>query len=448
MANKNLITQGDIKFFEESLSKDAGRIALRNAIIKNGINSVSQNFDSVADMRHEFSVEIKTGKITNQFISGRCWLFAGLNLLRQKIMNKYNIKNFELSQNYPMFFDKLEKANFFLENILDTLDEDKYSRIIMWLLKDPIQDGGQWDMFVNIVNKYGAVPKDVMPETFNTQDSRKMIGILTLKLREQAAELRKLHSNKKDLSFIRKRKQKMLSEIYTLLTHFLGVPPKKFNFEFRDKDKKFHQALDLTPKSFYDKYLKIKLDDYVSLINVPTEDRPFNKTYTIEYLGNVFEGNPILYVNTDLTTLKKVTMDQVKKEEPVWFGCDVEKMLDRKAGILDSSLYLYEQALGVPFRLGKGERVEYGESKLTHAMVFTGVNLVRGKPNRWRVENSWGEDDGKKGYYVMSDKWFDDYVYQVVIHKKFLPEKIRNLIKKKPIVLPPWDPMGSLAIMK
>lgn len=440
-----IITKTDLESFRKNIDKSPSRLALRNAIIKNGLMSVSMSYTSLSSMRHSFSEEISTGKITDQKISGRCWLFAGLNIFRQKIINELNLKTFELSQNYPMFWDKLEKANFFFENIIRTAKEDKYSRLIMWLLTDPVQDGGQWDMFVNLIKKYGVVPKDVMPETFNSEDTRKMDWALTLKLRSCAQELRVLAE--KSPGKARAKKSKLMKEVYSMLVHFLGEPPSKFDFEYRDKDKNFFQDIQISPQQFYSKYVKINLDDYVSLINVPIKERPYENTYTVNYLGNLVEGKQIHYLNVDMNTLKKAALTQIKKGMPVWFGSEVEKMLDRKSGILDSNLYLLEEALGAKIKLEKGKRVQYGESKMSHAMLISGVNLVNGRPNRWKVENSWGKDDGNEGFYVMSDQWFDDYVYQVVVNKKFLSPALRKLFKKTPMILPPWDPMGALALM-
>lgn len=448
MAQNAHITQKMIAEFQNNFQQNSLNCVLQNAIIKSGIQSVSRNNDSIINMRYTFSEEIKTEKITWQQKSGRCWLFAGLNTFRQKISKELKIKDFELSQNYPMFWDKLEKSNYFLENVLETLDEDIYSRVFMWLLDAPVQDGGQWDMFANLINKYGVVPKEIMPETFHSSDTLHMDRLLTLKLRDDAAELRKMAREGKQIEALRQRKNEMLSDIYRMVAFFLGDPPSKFDFEFRDKDDKFFQDLNLTPHDFFQKYVKLNMDDFVSVINAPTEDKPFNRTFTVKFLGNMKEGKDVLYLNVDVAAMKEMTLAQIKDGVPVWFGCDVGKMLDSEAGIMDSKLYLYEQALGVPFGLNKAGRLLYGESQLTHAMVFTGANIVNGKPNRWKVENSWGDKYGKEGYFIMSDDWFDEFNYQVVIDRKYLSEEQKKVLEQEPIVLPPWDPMGSLALMR
>ena len=420
---------------------------LRNSILSVGLDKTALNHDSEIGMQHTFSIDLKTGKITSQKSSGRCWLFAGLNTMRPKIMKDLNLDNFELSQTYQMFFDKIEKANYFLENILETLDKKTDSRVIDWLLSSPLNDGGQWDMFTSIIEKYGVVPKSAMPETFHSSASRRMNSILTVKLREYASVLRKLHQDGKGLAKLRTRKQKMLTEFYRLSTMFLGIPLEKFTYEYKDKDDKFHRDADLTPVEFYNKYVGIDLSDYVSIINAPTEDKPFSRTYTVKYLGNVEGGNPVKYLNVDIATLKKLALKQLKDKQPVWFGCDVGKMMEREKGILDANNYDYSGVLRTEFGLDKASRLDYGESVMTQAMVFMGVNNTDdGTPNRWKVENSWGKKTGNDGFYVMSDKWFEEYTYQVVVHKKYLSKKLLKALELEPIVLDPWDPMGSLAL--
>lgn len=420
--------------------------ALRNSILNVGLDETALNHKAQTLMQHTFSLELETGEVTSQNKSGRCWLFAGLNTMRYKIMQDLNTEKFELSQTYQMFFDKIEKANYFLENILETLDEKTDSRAVMWLLNSPLNDGGQWDMFTSIVEKYGVVPKSVMPETFSSSNSARMNQILTLKLRGFAFRLREEHTNGTSLEQLQETKTKMVAEMYRLLTMFLGFPPEKFVFEYIDKEKHFHRDSDLTPVEFYSKYVDIKLEDYVSIINAPTKDKPFNRTYTVQYLGNVEGGNQVKYLNVDIQTFKGLAIAQLQDGVPVWFGSDVGKKMERKDGILDDSIFSYEDALGSGFELNKAGRLDYGESLMTHAMVFTGLNMINDVPNRWKVENSWGEKSGKKGYFVMSDKWFEEYTYQLVINKKYLSDSLLRTWERKPVVLKPWDPMGSLAL--
>ena len=423
-----------------------GHGIIQKAIVNSGIEAVTMNQQSEIDMQFTFSKEIKTGDITNQMSSGRCWMFAGMNVLRKQVMTKCNLKTFELSQNYILFYDKLEKANYFYESILDTLDEATDSRLIAWLLSGPLSDGGQWDMLVNIIEKYGVVPKWIMPETFHSSNTKKMAQLLTRKLRKDASMLRKLSAEGVEISELRTKKETMLGEIYTVLCRCLGTPPDKFDFEYNDKDDKFYRKENLSPKTFYDEYIDVPLTEYVSLINAPTKDKPYGRTYTVQRLGNVVGGHAVKYLNLPIEDLKKAASAQLHDDEVVWFGCDVGKMLNRKLGIMDTNIYDYTAALGTEVEMSKAEQLDYGDSLMTHAMVFTAVNVVDDKPVRWKVENSWGDKSGKEGWFIMSDKWFDKYMYQVVVNKKYLSESQLGALKQKPIELKPWDPMGSLAL--
>ncbi len=418
---------------------------IQKAVINNGIEAVAKNIKSETNMQFTFSHEIKTGEITNQKKSGRCWMFAGMNILREEIMKKCNLETFELSENYILFYDKLEKANYFYENILDTLDEPTDGRLIAWLLSGPLNDGGQWDMLCNIIEKYGVVPKCQMPESFHSSNTPTMRSLLTRKLRNDAAILRKKHAGGAEATELYALKDKMLAEVYDALIRTLGTPPEKFDFEYKDKDDNYHIQKDLTPKEFYKKYVDIDLSDYVSLINAPTADKPMNKTFTVQRLGNVVGGRAVKYLNIGIDEFKAYTLAQLKDDEVVWFGCDVGKFLSRDLGIMDLNLYDYEAALGSDISISKQDQLDYGDSLMTHAMVFTAVNIVDGKPVRWKVENSWGEKTGKDGWYIMSDEWFDKYMYQVVINKKYLSQEHLAALELEPIELKPWDPMGSLA---
>lgn len=435
----------------EQLRHEVGRDALRRplmgAIRKNGIQAVALNPDAVTANRYTFSVDLEAGPITNQRQSGRCWMFAGLNVLKLEVARRCRLKSFELSQSYLMFWDKLEKANYFLESILDTVDEDLHGRLVAWLLANPINDGGQWDMFVNLVEKYGVVPKDIMPDSVNAERSRPMNALLTTKLREDAARLRQAQAAGASRESLAADKAKMIAEIYRMLCHFLGEPPARFDFEYRDKDGRFMSDRHITPLEFYRRYAERDLAAYVSLIHAPTADKPLNRTYTVQYLGNVVEGRPVKYLNVDIEVIRRACQAQLEEGEVVWFGCDVGKMMDRDLGIMDPALFDYVGALGVPFGMSKAERLDYGDSVMTHAMVFTGVNVVDGRPTRWKVENSWGTEPGRDGWFVMADAWFTEFLYQAVVHQKHLTPELRAAWEEPPIVLPPWDPMGSLALM-
>ena len=301
-------------------------------------------------------------------------------------------------------------------------------------------------MLCSLIEKYGVVPKTAYPESKSSSASREMDATLTEKLREDACILRKLHKEGKDLDELRTRKTRMLGEIYRLLCICLGEPPKTFTFEYRDADDHFHRETGLTPKRFFEKYVGVDLSDYVSLINAPTADKPYGRSYTVRYLGNVKEGRPVRYLNLPIEELKKAAIAQMQDGQPVWFGCDVGKCSERDSGIMDLDIRSLEDLLDTRFTMTKAERLDYGQSLMTHAMVFQGVNLdENGKPNRWRVENSWGKEPGKDGYYLMTDRWFDEYMYQVVVNKKYLTPEQLAAYNAEPIALEPWDPMGSLA---
>ena len=429
----------------ERFAAQPGQRTLAGAVRKSGISAVALNQDVLQTMQHTFSHMVKGGPITNQKQSGRCWMFAALNALRIPVMQNLGLEEFELSQAYQMFWDKFEKANYFLESILETLSDPVDGRLVAWLLSAPLNDGGQWDMFVNLVEKYGVVPKWVMPESHHSSESRGMNALLTAKLREDAARLRGLHAGGMELAALREEKERMLAEFYVALVTFLGEPPQSFDFEYRDKDDAFHREQGLTPLEFFRRHVGMDLREYVSVINAPTADKPYGRTFTVKYLGNVKGGRDVLYLNVESEVLRQIAMAQLMDGEAVWFGCDVGKMQDRESGVLADRVYDYASVVGMPLQMTKAERLDYGESLMTHAMVFTGVNVVDGRPNRWRVENSWGTDNGQKGYFVMSDDWFDAYMYQVVVRRSHLPEELQAALSQDPIALPPWDPMGSLA---
>lgn len=441
------ISQSLIQQYAASFRSDRDNRIRMNAIAKSGLHSIATDLDATIQMQFAFSTELDTGPVTNQKQSGRCWLFAGLNTIRAEIAKTHNMEPFELSQTFQMFWDKFEKANYFLERILDTLDEETDGRLIQWLLASPLQDGGQWDMFVNLVEKYGVLPKSAMPETYHSSKSALMNRLLTQKLRKQASDMRVSYGNGASVETLREEKIAFMSDFYKLLCYFLGEPPTTFDFEYRDKDGTFHREAALSPTAFTDMYAGTVLQDYVSIINAPTDDKPYDRTYTVKYLGNVEGGRNVLYLNAGIETVKSLALAQLLDAEPVWFGCDVGKMSDSEAGILDTGLFDYEGVLDTSFAMTKAERLNYGDSLMTHAMVFTGANVVDGRVNRWKVENSWGKEPGKDGFFVMSDGWFDDYMYQIVVHRKHLSAELTAALETDPIVLKPWDPMGSLARM-
>ena len=435
------ISLSTIKTFKNKFLRNNKNTASRNALIKNDLASVALNWENYSKINHNFSNLIKKElPATNQMASGRCWGFAGLNLMRLQVVDSLELNTFEFSQNYFMFWDKLEKANYFLENIIKSRDESYESRLITHLLKAPVQDGGQWDMFVNLINKYGAVPKDVMPETNHSSKSGAMNYILTHKLREFASILRKKPS--KNSSTLKKD---MMETIYNLLAMFLGQPPDVINWSTRNKDNRNIVISDMTPIDFCKKYADISIKDKVCLIHAPMSNKKFNTTYTVEYLGNVVEGQIIKYLNVDIKELKKSAMDSIKNNEAVWFGCDVGKRFSRDMGVLDMGIYDYENVFQTSFKMNKQTRLEYGDSEMTHAMLLTGVDIKKRNSIKWKIENSWGTKSGNQGYMMMTDEWFDEYTYEVVIDKKYLNKRLLKYLDMEPVALEPWDPMGALA---
>lgn len=431
---------------EADFAKQPKHDALRRAVTHNGFNQTSADFTAETNMNPVFSIDLDTGKVANQKQSGRCWMFAALNTMRHDLKNQFKVApDFELSQNYTFFWDKLEKSNYFYENVLATVQLPTSDRKVAWLMQTPQQDGGQWDMIMAIVEKYGVVPKYAMPETFNSSASAEFNKTLNLKLRHDAVILRDMVANNAAASEIAAKREAMLSEVYRMCVYAFGMPPKTFDFEYRDGDNNYHFDQGLTPKEFFTKYVGWNIDDYVSIINGPTKDKPYNHMYTVEMLGNVLGGRQVRHLNVDMDTFKQVAIAQLKAGESVWFGCDVGQESDRKKGIMDTKLYNKQDLLDLDLSMTKAQRLDYGESLMTHAMVLTGVNLVDGKPTKWKVENSWGEKVGTKGFFVMSDAWMDEFCYQVVVNKKFLTDELKQVLTEKPTVLKPWDPMGSLA---
>mgnify|MGYP006269700827 CR=1 FL=1 len=434
----------EIRRFSRSFNKDPKNILALNAVTENGIAAVALSRREVDRQNFTFSDLIESPDATNQERSGRCWLFSGLSTLSFEAMRKLNLRTFELSEIYQMFWDKLEKANYFLENVIETRQEPVNGRLVSSLLSDPIPDGGEWNMFVNVIKKYGVIPKTFMPETANSNDSEPMNALLASKLREYAKVLRDMNEEGVSATELREKKGELMEEFYRLLCITLGVPPESFYWEWRDKDQIFHRRGSITPVQFYNEYIGVDLDDFVSLINAP--NKAFNRVYTVQYLGNVVGGQDTRYLNVDLKTMKKAAIDMIKGNHAVWFGCDVAKMLETDLGAMDLSIYDYESVYGTKFQLDKAARLDYGDSEMTHAMVITGVDLdEHGSPRKWRVENSWGAAIGEQGYMYMMDEWFDEYLYEVVVRKEYLSPELLKILDTEPVVLPIWDPMCSLA---
>ncbi|MDR2975881.1 MAG: aminopeptidase C [Streptococcaceae bacterium] len=415
--------------------------AVENAAAKNGLLNALERRSSHADNIPEFSIDLTKDPVTNQKGSGRCWMFAAMNTMRHKIIAQYKLKDFELSQAYTFFWDKYEKSNWFFEMMISNPEMD--DRKLKFLLSAPQGDGGQWDMMVALFQKYGVVPKAVYPESAASSASHELDQYLDKLLRQDAEKLRLAMEKSEDVEALRKA---LLQEIFNYLAATLGLPPQQFSFAFRDKDGNNFKTFSGTPKEFYKEYVDVDLDQYVSIINAPTADKPYNKSYTVEFLGNVVGARPVKHLNVEMSRFKELAIAQMQQGETVWFGCDVGQLSNRKDGLLTMDAYDFDSALDIKFTQDKASRLDYAESLMTHAMVLTGVDLdVAGKSIKWKVENSWGDEVGKKGYFVASDAWMDEFTYQIVVRKEFLNAAETAAYDAEPKILLPWDPMGALA---
>ena len=421
--------------------------AMENAISHNGLLTSLEKRSSAVENTPVFSLDLTKDKVSDQKASGRCWMFAALNTFRHKMIAGFQLEDFELSQAYTFFWDKYEKSNWFLEQVLATADQELTSRKVKFLLDTPQQDGGQWDMVVSLFEKYGVVPKSVYPESISSSNSRELNQILNKLLRQDAQILRELVAEGANSAELQAKKEELLQEVFNFLAMNLGLPPRQFDFSYRDKDNNFHSESGLTPQVFFKKYVDLKLDDYVSIINAPTADKPYGKSYTVEMLGNVVGSKPVRYLNVEMDRLKELAIAQMQAGETVWFGSDVGQSSNRKAGIMADGMYDFTSSMDIQLTQDKAGRLDYSESLMTHAMVLTGVDLDENeKAKKWKVENSWGEKVGDKGYFVASDSWMDEYTYQIVVRKEFLTEAELAAYEAEPIVLAPWDPMGALAL--
>ena len=429
----------------EEYEKDPKNKVIRHALSRNPLSEVIYDSSSLLGENPSFSIEVKTMPAANQKASGRCWIFAGLNVLREIVNKKLNMSKFELSQNYISLYDKIEKANFALESVISLVDREHDDRVLAHILHEPVSDGGQWDMFVNLVKKYGLLPQSAFPETFQSNNTRELDMALNARIRHFASDAHQLYLVGRT-NEIRQEKEKAISQIYKMFLNAFGVPPKEFVFEYVDTNGKYHNEGKFTPLSFFEKYVGEEIDEYQSIINSPTKDKPYGKTFTIDYLGNVVEGKRVTHLNLPMERMKELIITQLKDNKPVWFGSDVSFYRDRQGIAWDDKALDYESELGFSLEFEKGDMLDYWNSAMNHAMVIVGVNLdENGKPNRYKIENSWGEDNGLKGYYVMSNTWFDRFVYQAVVLKKYLSESEKEVLAKEPTHLNPWDPMGTLA---
>ena len=427
--------------------EESAKVALaRNAATQVGIEAASLNREKIQHTSTAVSHRLDDWKATSQKKSGRCWLFSSLNFLRSRARESLGVKNFEFSQSYVFFWDKFERANWFLTDVIATSGEPVDGRLVQFLLGDVLGDGGQWDMAVSVYMKYGLVPKEVMPESEASTNSRPMNARLRAVLHIGALRLREAIAAGASAEEVDTQRRKILADVWKILVVCLGEPPVRFNWQWRDDEGNFHRDGEITPHEFYERHVGVDLSEYICLVDDPRPENPKGSMETVEHLGNVVGGRPIRYLNAPVEEIKRIAAAQIAAGEAVWFGADVSQPYDRGLGFFVTGIHDYDGLFDVDFSSTKLERVRSGESAMDHAMLFTGVDLDEaGQPRAWRVENSWGDEPGDSGFFTMDDQWFTDNVFEVVVPKSALPEDLAAAVDSDPIVLPAWDPMGTLA---
>ncbi|MCD5480522.1 C1 family peptidase [Lactobacillus delbrueckii subsp. bulgaricus] len=433
------LTLQELAEFSANFNADPKNQVIARAAARSGVLEASYNERVAGRLTRVFSTELPTDNVTNQKQSGRCWLFSTLNVLRHDFGAKHKAKNFTLSQSYNFFWDKLERANLFYEKVIETADKPLDDREVRNYFDFAGHDGGQWHMAVSLVKKYGVVPSYVMPESFNTSATNGLASALADKERKDALALRRL-AQAGDQEGLEKARKTFLNEIYRMVAIAVGEPPKTFDLEYRDDDKNYHLEKNLTPVSFFNKYFDVDLDDYVVLTNAP--DHEYGKLYHLGAEDNVEGGSPILFLNVPMEYLEQAAVAQLKDGEAVWFGNDVGRQMDHKTGYLDTDLYKLEDLFAVDLSLSKADRLATGVGEVSHAMTLVGVDEDKGDIRQWKVENSWGDKSGEKGFFVMSHNWFKEYVYEVVVHKKYLTKDQQELLSSTPVELAPWDSLA------
>lgn len=438
---KGGISDTMLKQIQQSYQGTASDKAIRNAISNNDIRKLAINLDNQKGMDTHFSVKVESKGITDQKSSGRCWLFTGLNVMRAKTLAKNGFQSFEFSQIYPFFWDQLEKANLFLQGIVDTSDKPMSDKTVEWLFKNPLSDGGTYTGVADIVSKYGLVPKEAMPETNSSENTSRMASLISQKLKEYGLQLRELAAKGAKTAALEKEKTAMLGTIYRMLALNLGVPPTEFDYVRKDAKGNPVETEHHTPMSFLDKYGdKQLLSNYVMLMNDPS--REYYKCYEIDYDRHRYDGKNWTYVNLPIEDIKEMAIASLKDSTMMYFSCDVGKFLDSDRGLLDVKNYDYESLMGTSFGMDKKQRIETFSSGSSHAMTLMAVDLNKeGKPVKWMVENSWGAGSGYQGHLIMTDEWFNEYMFRLVVENKYVPVKIMELFQQKPIRLPAWDPM-------
>ncbi len=439
--DKGGITPEMMQTISQSFGNSASDKVLANIIAYNNPGKLAVNHHNKSFDTH-FSHQVVSKAITDQQSSGRCWLFTGLNVMRNQAIRNHNLPdNFQFSQNYLFFYDQLEKSNLFLQAVIDTYKKDFSDKEVEWLFKNPLSDGGQFTGVANLVAKYGVIPADAMPETYNANNTNSISNLMTLKLREDGLILREMAAKKGvKATDLTAKKTEMLGEIYRMLALAYGVPPTTFTWTHRNAKGEVVSTEEYTPMSFYEKFAKQDFSNYYMVMNDPT--RPYYKVYEIQYDRHVYDGDNWKYLNLPMDKIAPMCIASIKDSTMMYFSCDVGKFLDREKGYMDPANYDYESLLGVSFNMNKEQRVRTFASGSSHAMTLCAVDLdENGQPKKWMVENSWGPNYGHNGFLIMSNEWFNEYMFRVVLEEKYIPADIKAMLNQEPIMLPAWDPM-------
>ena len=436
------ITPEMMQTIKQSYGTSASDKALRTIMVNNSPAKMAMNYENAAKLNTHFSHRVESRAVTDQKSSGRCWMFTGMNVLRNKAIRQHHLPaDFQFSQAYTFFYDQLEKSNLFLQAIIDTYKLPMESQEVEWLFKNPLSDGGQFTGIANLVEKYGLVPADVMPETFNTNNTSSISGLIKLKLREDGLELRQMAAQKgMTPAKLNARKTEMLATIYRMLALTMGEPPAEFTWNQTNAKGEIVSTDTYTPMSFYEKFAKVDFSKYYMIMNDPT--REYHKVYEIQYDRHVYDGQNWRYLNLPMEEIAPMCIASIKDSTMMYFSCDVAKFLDRDKGLMDMNNYDYASLMGTEFGMNKEQRVRTFASGSSHAMTLCAVDLDKeGKPLKWMVENSWGSSYGWQGFLIMTNDWFNEYMFRVVLEEKYIPADIRAMLDQKPVMLPAWDPM-------
>ena len=453
-ANAQNIGEQELMQLKESFVKDAQTIATQNILTNDrNIKSKTKNHALAGSYDHFFKYRVNVKGITDQQSSGRCWMFTSMNALRPIVMEKYNVSKFDFSHNYNYFWDILEKSNLYLENMIRTADKDINSEEVVFYLKSPVDDGGVWNLFYNIGEKYGVVPQEVMPETEHSNNTSQMIGVIKIRLKKAGWDLRETYAAKSNFkkndkkakaeleNALKEVKMAALKDVYRVLALCLGEPPTEFTWRYKNKEGKII-SVKTTPKEFYKNIVPADYNpsENIMIMNDPT--REYYKVYEIQNYRNSVEGINWVYLNLPNEEIKEAALKSIKDNTPMYASCDVGKQSDTKAGYMDPNMYDYNTFLGIDLNMDKKARILTRYSGSSHAMLLIACDTDENdNPVKWEFENSWGAGSGNHGYITFTDEWFNEYMFRIVINKKYLGQKAIEAAKTEPVQLPAWDYM-------